>query len=247
MEEIQNWLDYGAKYQEGVLLYASQPGCNKVLLRNFQKKETPLLHEKLRYELKKMLSTPKPTPKKTENVQHIAQPKTITQAVDDQIKVSEKKQAIMFHQLPEELRPVLLEANTCFREMCLLKVQLNALPAHAEKEALEIQIQINSKQKRNKNLWAEIDYYQKHKVLMQKKKEALELLTPAQMVYKQQLLFAAISKLEKRFALNSEKIKTDVSFEKKNKIEREMQRQEQNLINKKQQLEKLKSLIDGKE
>jgi len=242
---IEQWLYNGSSYSEGVLLYAQQSGCNKVLLSKFQKKETPLLHEKLKYELKKLLSVPKAVSQPNTTLHKVVQPKSVKQAVTLQIETEEKKQAVLFHELPPELRPVLLEANTLFREMCLLKVQLNELPAHAEKEALKIQLLINSKRKRNQSCWSEIEYFQTHKVLLQKKADELEKLSPAQLIRKEQLLFSAISKLKKRKSENEKQLETTEDLNTKNKLTRALMKQEENIIIKKEQLDKIKTLING--
>lgn len=243
--EIQTWLDSGSPYPEGVLLYSQQSGCNKVLLSNFKKKQSQLLHEKLKYELKKLSAVPKAERRPTTTLQKVAQPKSVKQAVTLQIESEEKKQAVLFHELPPELRPVLLEANTLFREMCMLKVQLNELPDHAEKEALKVQLLINSKRKRNQSCWSEIEYFQTHKVLLQKKVDELEKLSPAQLVKKEQLLFSAISRLKKRKSENDKLLETTEDLNTKNKLTRALMKQEENIIIKTEQLDKIKTLING--
>ncbi|MES2813213.1 MAG: hypothetical protein V4670_12135 [Bacteroidota bacterium] len=245
MITIEQWFENGSPYNEGVLIYATHPGCNKFLLSKLQKKQTPLLHEKLKYELKKLVSLPKPIAKPTPTLHKVSQPQLIKQAVSVQIEAEEKKQAVLFHQLPPELRPVLMEANTLFREICLLKVQLNELPAHNEKEALRIQLLINSKRKRNQSCWSEIEYYQTHKVLLQKKVDELQLLTPVLLVKKEQLLFSAISKLKKRKAENEKLLDSVSDLNEKNKISRALMKQEENIIIKTEQLDKIKTLING--
>ena len=243
MSALQQWFDNKCPYQEGVLLYASLKCCNKMLLANFNKKKSPILYEKLKYELSKHLSKPivvKPI------VQYTAQKTTVKELVPNTASTSEKKEAIFFHQLPEELRPVLLEANNLFKEMCLLKVQLNELPAHAEKKALEIQLEITNRKKVNSLCWKRIDYFQKHKVMLQEKQSEIKNLSPAEMLRKEQYLFASISKLKKRCAENKLGLINTTSLKENNDLNRKIAKQEANILNQETELQNLKDLIHGK-
>ena len=137
METLQHWFDNDCPYQEGVVLYENHPKVNRNLLTHFKKKHTELLHEKLKYELGKFNQKSTSFKKVTK--------KEITPALEqpivykyESVQVLEKQQSLYFHQLPEPLRPVLLEANNLFKENCYLKTQLNDLPALAENKALEI-------------------------------------------------------------------------------------------------------------
>ena len=157
MNAIEQWKANGTPYNEGVLLYASFPTHNKVLLKNFQKKQSPQLLEKLKYELSKIDNSAKTVtnvPKQIKTEQNgTNEPKRnkteLVQYIEQQQIQYTTKQALYFHELPAELRPILLEANTLFKEMCLLKVQLNELPAEAETKALQLQTEIAQKQKQN--------------------------------------------------------------------------------------------------
>lgn len=253
MNAIEQWKANGTPYNEGVLLYASFPSHNKVLLKNFQKKQTPQLLEKLKYELSKIDNSAKtvtnvqkrtkteqngtnePKRNKTELVQYIEQ---------QQIQYT-TKQALYFHELPAELRPTLLEANTLFKEMCLLKVQLNELPPEAETKALQIQTEISQKQKRNALCWEKLDYWKTHKVAPKEAKGKFETLTPANLVKQEQYLFASISKMKKRLAENKELLKTAVGVNEVNKLQRTIAKQESTLIAKNEELITIKRLING--
>lgn len=251
MNAIEQWKAKGTPYQEGVLLYASFPSHNKVLLKNFQKKQSPQLLEKLKYELSKIdksqkavVPVKKEIPKKTSIGQNVSK-NEVVQYIEQQQILYATKQALYFHELPEELRPTLLEANTLFKEMCLLKVQLNELPAEAETKALQLQTDISKKQKKNALCWEKIDYWKTHKVAPKEPKGKFETLTPANLVKQEQYLFASISKMKKRLESNIELLKTTVGITELNKLQRTISKQESTLIAKNEELLKIKALING--
>ena len=251
MNAIEQWKAKGTPYQEGVLLYASFQSHNKTLLKNFQRKENAQLLEKLKYELSKIEKSAKATPIKKEVIQKpiVAQKVStpnVVQYIEQQQTQYTTKQALYFHELPAELRPILLEANTLFKEMCLLKVQLNELPAEAETKALQLQTEISQKQKKNALCWEKLDYWKTHKVAPKEAKSKFETLSPANLVKQEQYLFASISKMKKRLELNRELLKTTVGVKELNKLQRTILKQESTLIAKNEELLKIKQLIDGK-
>lgn len=254
MNAIEQWKANGTPYNEGVLLYASLPTHNKVLLKNFQKKQTPQLLEKLKYELSKIdnsAQTVTNVQKRTKTEQNgtIGQKvsKTeVVQYIEQQQTNYTTKQALYFHELPAELRPILLEANTLFKEMCLLKVQLNELPAEAEIKALQLQTEIAQKQKKNALCWEKLDYWKTHKIAPKEAKGKFETLSPANLVKQEQYLFASISKMKKRLELNRELLKTASGVIEVNKIQRTIAKQESTLIAKNEELLNLKNIINGK-
>jgi len=242
MEIIQNWFKNGCDYTSGVLIYKELPKHNTMLLKNFQKKNNSFNSEKLKYELNKFLE------KYSQNL-FIAEIKkevtTVINAVPEKVSESGKKEAVLFHQLPEILRPVLLEANQLFKENCLLKVNLNELPPHAEKAALELQIKIHNNIRKNELCWRKIDLYLEKRIIPETPKSEFDDLTPEGKLRTQQLLYASISKLNTRLKANREKLKTAEYVSIKTKIEREISKQEQNLLQKDEQLIIISNLIDG--
>lgn len=240
MEIIKEWLEGDCNYAFGVAIYGDLPKHNRNLLMTFQRKENSTNREKLKYELKKHLLTP---------VVQIA-PKLIpalkTATVEKSILANENKHALFFHELPTELQPVLLEANQLFKENCFLKVQLNDLPVHAEKKAVEIQLQIHRNFEQNALCWKKIDYFLEHRVVPNLSISEYEELTPAGLLRKQQLLYASISKLNSRLAENHAKLPLAVYVADKSKIERVIQKQEANLLKQNQELILISKLIDGK-
>lgn len=259
MNAIEQWKANGTPYKEGVLLYATFPTHNKMLLKNFQKKQSPQLQEKLKYELSKIDNSEKsaksdkngnllPKSTKTENKEVIRQnlsKNEVVQYIEQQQTNYTTKQALYLHELPEELRPVLLEANQLFKEMCLLKVQLNELPASSEKMALEVQIQIANKQKKNALCWQKLDYWKTHKVAPKEAKGKFEALSPANLVKQEQYLFSSISRMKKRLEENKKLLENNSGVIELNKLQRTITKQESTLISKEEDLLKIKALING--
>ena len=248
MNAIEQWKANGTPYNEGVLLYASLPAHNKVLLKNFQKKQSPQLLEKLKYELSKIDKSEKviekPIIRQKVSGQNLSK-NEVVQYIEQQQTDYTTKQALYFHELPQEMRPFLLEANTLFKEMCFLKVQLNELPAEAENKALEIQLEISNKQKKNALCWEKIDYWKTHKVAPKEAKSKFETLSPANLVKQEQYLFASISKMKKRLEGNKELLNTTIGVAELNKLQRTIAKQERNLIAKNEELLQIKALING--
>jgi hypothetical protein len=255
MNAIEQWKAKGTPYDEGVLLYASLPAHNKNLLKNFQRKQTAQLLEKLKYELSKIDKSVQNQSKAVKTSQNQSKPVKSSQKQSNDVSVVQyieqqqtnyvTKQALYFHELPAELRPILLEANTLFKEMCFLKVQLNEFPAEAEYKALSIQIDIAKKQKQNALCWEKLDYWKTHKVAPKEAKTEFESLSPANMLKKEQHLFASISKMKKRLLQNKELLKTANGVAEVKKLERSISKQESTLIAKNEELLTIKRLIDG--
>lgn len=245
MNAIEQWKAKGTPYNEGVLLYESLPSHNKVLLKNFQKKQSPQLLEKLKYELSKIDNSFQNQSKPVKSSQKQSNEVSVVQYIEQQQTNYTTKQALYFHELPEELRPILLEANTLFKEMCLLKVQLNELPAEAENKALQLQTEISQKQKRNALCWEKLDYWKTHKVAPKEAKSEFESLSPANLLRKEQHLFASISKMKKQLAENKELLQTANGVNEVNKLQRTIAKQESTLIAKNEELITIKRLING--
>lgn len=242
METIQKWFNDGCDYATGIVIYGNLPKHNPTLLRNLKKKNNSFNVEKLKYELKKYIE-------KFEQNVFVAQiQKEVAQVaipVIEKVTDSEKKQAVLFHQLPEVLRPVLLEANQLFKENCLLKVNLNELPAHAEATAIAIQIKIHSNFRKNQLCWQKIDLFLEKRIVPDAVKHGFEELTPAGLLRQQQLLYASISKLNTRLKSNREALEKTTVLAIKSKIERQISKQEENLIQQNEKLIIISNLIDG--
>jgi hypothetical protein len=243
MEIIQNWFNDGCNYASGIVIYGNLPKHNPTLLKTFQRKENSFNAEKLKYELKKFAE------KYSQTVLVAEIKKAVDSAVipvPEKVYDKEQKTAVLFHQLPEALRPVLLEANQLFKENCLLKVNLNELPAHAEKEALQLQLKIHDNFRKNGLCWQKIDLFLEKRIIAETPKHEFEGLTPAGLLRQQQLLYASISKLNTRLKFNREQLPKATVLAIKSKIERQISKQEENLVQQNEKLIIISNLIDGK-
>lgn len=242
MEIIQNWFKNGCDYTSGVVIYSNLPKHNPTLLRSFQKKQNSFNKEKLNGELKKFLE------KYSQSIFVASIQKAVAEVISkvpEKLSESDKKESVLFHQLPEILRPVLLDANQLFKENCLLKVRLNELPEHAEKAALDLQIKISANFRKNELCWQKIDLFLEKRIITDSPQSEFESLTPEGRLRTQQLLYASISKLNTRLKLNREQLKTAEHVGTRSKIERQISKQEENLLKKNEKLITLSNLIDG--
>ncbi|MDM1502263.1 hypothetical protein HX071_08600 [Myroides marinus] len=247
MERIIFWLESkNSDYFEGLSLYESLPTHNKNLVRNLKRTESAFNRQKLIYELRKVVNAT-PT-KKTIAVTPTSPVEETTISISpvlNSVKDQEKKTTPLFHQLPLQVRPILLEANNLFRENCLLKTELNDLSAEQEAEALSIQIQIDRNEKANTLAWSKIDYYLEHKCLPPTTKISLSKWSIDKLMYKRNLLEASLSKQRKRLKANKEKLSILEGTE-LHKLQRLITKQDKSVLEKEEQLFKIKSELDGK-
>lgn len=242
MEMIKNWFDQGCDYAVGIVIYGNLPKHNLTLLNNLKRKNNSFNTEKLKNELKKYIDKYEQNVFIAEIQKRVA---SVVKPVIEKPTESEKKQAVLFHQLPESMRPILLEANQLFKENCLLKVNLNELPAHAEKAAIAIQIKIHNNIRKNQLCWQKIDLFIEKRIVPEAPKHGFEDLTPAGLLRQQQLLYASISKLNTRLKGNREQIEKVTVLAIRSKIERQISKQEENLIQQNEKLIIISNLIDG--
>jgi len=238
MESVDKWFSNDCPYAEGVAIYADLKGRNANLLRLFKAKETAANLEKLKYELGKLRNSTTPVTKPIEEKP--------TVKIEATAVATEKKQQLMFHDLPAELRPVLLKANELFRKNCYLKVTLNDLPPAAETEALNLQMEISENFKTNRLCWKKIDFWLEHRQLPKEVTSGFEKLTGAQLVKKQQYLFQNISKMKRRFDQNLKQLSSTESITAKSRLQRLVTKQDADLIKKNEELQIITKLIDGR-
>ena len=247
MESIQKWLDTGCKYPEGVALYATTSGCMPVLLKRLQEGHTPVKHEKLKYELRKILKqNPAAVPAPPPVTATAAKPVAVPLPVPAEPRAPDAKQKLLFHQLPPELRPVLQEANALFAEKCLLKTMLNDLAPEMESEALELCIRIYSLTQKNARCWQKIDYWKEHRTLPPLEAAKHSDLGGAQLAKKQQNLFSSISRLKKRLQENLLKYEAEKQPGELKRLKTALAKQEANLIRQEDDLLAITALIEAK-
>lgn len=247
METIQKWLQDPKDYFAGIALYAIMPGCKPVLLANMKKRETAAMREKLKHELKQyVLQNSKTESKAVAPTLKITAVVKVVSAVKPVPTKKNPKESVLYHQLPAELRPALLEAHNLFNEMCLLKAELNDLLPEQESEALELQLQIHALRKKNELRWRKIDYWKQFKKIPAAPTTKNEILNSDQRVKKQANLFSSRSRLEKRYELNLKHLEHVTSVKERTKLEKAIAKQAENLLRQNDQLIKLTAIIDRK-
>ena len=255
MESVQIWFNNGCKYLDGVALYAALPAFKPALLKMFNKGESALNKEKLKYELKKVsgsgfkVAGPSPAvvlrqdQNNSPKVKPVINPVTTKEAG----KLPPGINKTFLHELPEPLRDVYLEATELFRKNCALKVALNELKPEQVKEALAIQLEIHRNRKRNEQCWGEIDYYKSHKKLLAPAVPEKGNYSPAELVKKQQNLFSSISRLKKRLDENIKQLGTATTVQGRTKLQKGIERQQANILGKQKLLFEVNALIEKKD
>lgn len=248
METIQKWLQDPKDYFAGIALYATIPGCKPVLLANMKKRETAAMREKLKHELKQyVLQNSKTESKAAAPLKKTPAVAKLVPAVKPVPTKKNPKESVLYHQLPAELRPALLEAHNLFNEMCLLKAALNDLLPEQESEALELQLQIHALRKKNELRWRKIDYWKEHKKIPAAPPTKNEILNAPRLVKKQQNLFSSISRLKKRYQFNQEQVQHATTLRERTKLEKAIAKQAENLLKQEDQIIELTALIDRKD
>jgi hypothetical protein len=246
MEAINNWINSGCNFAEGLDLYIQNGPVNQNLLRMF-KKENATTKQKLKYELKKLLVKPRSIfLKEIEPLVIVTKTTIPEEIIEAKFEEKSKKNALFFHQLPVELQPELLKANQCWKENCFLKVQLNLLLSNQESEALALQFKISDNWKSNQISWKKIDHYLEFRQLPKENNSSFDKFTPAQLLRKQQLYYQNISKMKKRLKENKIELLNPKSNHEKARVEKLVAKQNKDIILKEEQLTTLTNLIDGK-
>lgn len=239
--EIEEWLK-NPNYATGVEIYKKTKGHNKLLLRQFTMRENAQRKEKLIYELKKFL------PIQDNVIENLPPEEVITEdPISKSVETESKRIAPLFHELPIELRPVLLEANNLFKENCMLKVELNELKQNQESEALYIQSRIDANFRANAMCWDKIEYWREHKILPKNTNvQAISEYSMDKLIKQQHLLGSSLSKMLKRLNDNKLRFSTEENAVELRKIQRKISKQESDVIKKREQLLIIKATIDDK-
>jgi len=112
----------------------------------------------LKYPIRRLINLNKPTQSNKEKLRYeLSKHKTKVDHSD----------RILYSSLPQVLRPKYRERNVLFYQKCELKIQLNALPAEAETEALDIQQEIVRIDKILRRIWKELDLWANEKILVE--------------------------------------------------------------------------------
>lgn len=245
--QISDWLgDPGRNYQLGLQLY-SGVRHNRNILSLLSRKESKSNMEKLIYELGKFSDVKIQHAIPRRHVEEISvSPKIAFQNLMQDLEAKEvEKEKLMFHDLPSELRPVLLEKNRSFFENCYLKVELNELPEDAIDEAFALQVKIDANWKTNALCWKKLDHWIEHRTVIESKPNKFESMTGGQLAKRQQQLFSSVSKLKKRIAGYEKQTAEETNVGLLSKAKRALVKSASNLITQEDELNSITNLIEG--
>ena len=172
--EIENWFKK-KDYAEGVALYAASSTAKRRTLQLLDKGRSDRNMATLIRELR-LLKTAKPAP-----VKKTAKPKAVKQVSITEKEAGQKEaqqaelkdlasksyfKKIRYAELPPELRLRFRKLKDIFYNMCDLKFLFNELPDEAEKEALELMLQIDALDEQKDTIWKELDHWQTFKTML---------------------------------------------------------------------------------
>ena len=237
--KINNWFDGGCKYNEGVLLYASLNGHSVNLVRLFLRKESIANAEKLAYELGKFREAEDPSVKYQE-------PRTKIQTPTPVVAKHSSGGFYRINELPTELHPLLIEQSTNYKLACSLHLQLTALHPDEEGAALKLCIMIEDLFDAIETSQKVLDYYKKHKVVLNIKPRSFEDLTPAQLIQTRSNKKATISKHKKKVEVLKKQFGQKLSKSDSTKLKIAFEKAERTLLQHEYEAQELTNLINEK-
>lgn len=249
--QIQEWLDSGADYDTGLILYSKQPKHNKNLLRLFMRKNSHINLEKLKYELKKLSVN---SLKKGGIAIEIIKGANKHVNKSDELPIvnvsgnTDNKQyrLLRINQLPVELHPLYIKQKNDFATACSLKIQLNDLPAEDETEALEFCLEIERLFDSIEKAWKVFDHYTEFKVVPEMEDKTYDDLSPVLLLKAEKSKREAISKARARIKAWTTELDNTTDKTKRQKLHRQLQKKNEDLMSHELALEKIKELINKK-
>lgn len=205
MDAISEWFKNSKDYNIGVALYATLPNKKIRVLKKLNKGKSHQNMATLVSELRKFKNAPK-----TPEVKKIVIPEVAKPATQDTINIeaARKQQShesvqrefgnIRIGDLPAELRPKFLRAQSVFYNMIELKFALNDLPHNANDSALKIILQIEDLEEERDIIWRELHHWKAHKTLLEVPITDFSNLTELQLDKQKRNFRSSITKIKKR-------------------------------------------------
>lgn len=244
---IQDWIDNGCHYEQGILLYA-QFGKNQILLKRFQKNKSDWNEDKLKNELLKFQDIPQtfsrqvPDTLPTEPVNLITEP-----TKPEESPAFKEIKSKPMSDYPVELHPVYQLRVSSFYRYASLKLQLNKLAPEAESEALKIQFDIWEAVKINDKCWTILRHFDDTgRIMPLETSEDFSSLTPIELFNRRQQLRANKSKREATIREMEIKLFSETNAAKKIKLENTISEKKEFVQQMNNDIEQLTSLINGK-
>lgn len=250
MQAITDWFNGTKDYNVGVALYASLPGKKIAVLKRLNRGRNNHNMATLVSELRKLKTLPpKPTKKKIV----IPTPKQPTTQAVINTKATRNHQAqqsvnrefgmVKLGDLPPQLRPKFLKAQTVFYNMIELKFALNDLPASAEESALKIQLQIEALDDQRDAIWTELHHWKNHKTLLEVPEDDFSKLDKFELDKTRRNLRSSVSKINTRINTWYNQLDTETHPHKQKLLENKINRSEKLLLAHEMNIKKLNELI----
>ncbi len=176
---IQQWIDNGYDYQEGVKLYEKY-NIDAVFLERFKLRENTFLHKKMKDDLIAFMEQLSSTP----------------QMEFEEDKRDSKSHPMEFY--PSELHEVYMDRINTHLQARALKIELNKLSYGQAGQALPIIIKIDKLFEQNEKCWRILNHYEDtQQILPYKSSSNYSVLSPSAQVRTLQNRESAASKLKK--------------------------------------------------
>jgi hypothetical protein len=211
VEQINNWVDSGKPYNDGVAIYA-QYGFSLVLKNLFAKGPNKYNTDKLDAELLKLLAkhqykSVKPKAKKVVRTKNVQKNLSKVDNTPPPSKHTPRYSQLQvpgynFNELPEQLKYEWQLRIKLFKEAEAHHYRLDTLTTNEQrKESVDL---ILANFNKIDELWDRLDYWGKHKIVLpeiNKEEKPKEITDPIEMIKRRNNLRANISKGRKKIGL----------------------------------------------
>jgi hypothetical protein len=211
MEAITKWFEDGCDFKEGVALYKNLPETKNKVLRALSRGKSSYTKSLLIKELRKAKASPTPISTKKTTFKEVVQQAKAKEPRTDQAVITKHRQTVTkteslkkeyggvkYAELPQKLRLRYRELGKLFYELCDLKFVLNDIPAKEEKQALQVQLQIEELDDQRMMIWREIDHWKKHRTVLPSEADQYNGLNSDELRTAKARLASNITRLEKR-------------------------------------------------
>jgi len=234
---ITEWIASGCDYDTGLILYSKQKRHNKNLLRLFMRKNNRINQAKLKYELQKL--------QKFEVAASPGKVRKVIVTPSNQVKpIVKEYRTLRLNDLPVQLHDMYRKQKDEFYRACSLKIQLNNTPP--EVSALDICLEIDRLFDRIEKAWKVFDHYTKFKVVPEFEGKDYSTLSPVLLLKAEKSKREAISKAKARIKKWSIQLQKTTDKQKRYKLERQLQKKNEDLLAHEVDLERIKELIHKK-
>lgn len=253
-QQIAQWFENGAPFEEGVAIYNALPHPNANTLRSLKRGKNSYNKSLLIKELRTATRQPTTSNKQPKSVKK-PPVKPAAPVTDETIhKEHQQKQQketaakqefnrVKYAELPPELKVRYRQLKDTFYQMCDLKFILNDVPKKQEKEALAIQLQIEELDEQRTIIWREIDHWQAHKTLLPSTTPDYSKMETKELWRLKKNLDSKITKMQQRIDAKYEVLMDETDKHQIIKLEQGINRSEKKLHQHRLNLTKIKELL----